>query len=319
MKVKVSSSRRRPGSSAASAASSWWSTRLRSQMASGRVLNPTACSTSPGTATTLGTDPGDSTRCPQPMVWTVPVRSRAVAVRASRSIPSTSPISSWVRASISRNGMTAWRGSTTPAAASGSSGAKRRKFSGATSSTRGPPGRPRTASSSWRWRATPVPPKPPPTMRTSKDLRPRTLLVASAHFRVQKRSDLAQCRLVAGGGVRRDPAAVGRVVVRVEGLGECGDDVLEAGRGVGGGQLGARDGPGQAGGVRPVDPRRLCPGDDQGGDPHLGRLGHGVEAVDGLEERVLPGGQGGLVLGPDAEAVRQGAGGEQGGDGAPEG
>ena len=58
MKVNVSSARRRIALVAALAASSCVSTLLRSQIASARVRNPTACSTRPGIGNTTGAEPG---------------------------------------------------------------------------------------------------------------------------------------------------------------------------------------------------------------------------------------------------------------------
>ena len=50
------------GSSSVSAASSERTTRLRSAIASGSVLNPTACSTSPGIGSVRDTEPSATTR-----------------------------------------------------------------------------------------------------------------------------------------------------------------------------------------------------------------------------------------------------------------
>ena len=119
-----------------------------------------------GMGNTEGIDPGDRIATLKSILCSSPLTSMADAVLSLMSRSVTVPISRSVRSRSSRRGMTAWRGSMVPDAASGSSGEKRRKFSGAMRSTRSGPG----SSSRSNSRAANAPPKPPPTMRTSYDM-----------------------------------------------------------------------------------------------------------------------------------------------------
>ena len=128
---------------------------LRRCTASSIVLNPTARSASPGT----GSEPRRPRRARAPAARSgrPPRRCRSSTVR-TRASSSSAPAVPTMRSAcghICRRGITMWRGSTVPAATSGSSGVYSMKFSGETIVA---PARP-------TMRASEAPAKPPPTIR----------------------------------------------------------------------------------------------------------------------------------------------------------
>ena len=100
--------------------------RLRRAMASGSVLNPIACSASPGTGSTRDTDPSATIRWSYAMVSATPDGVSMLSSRALGAAPVTRARRTLVQPRYSRSGTTTCRGSSDPAAAPGSSGVYRR-------------------------------------------------------------------------------------------------------------------------------------------------------------------------------------------------
>ena len=114
--------RRSSTSSASEAVSSCARTRFRSQIASGSVLNPTACSASPGIGRVRDHEPAPMTATSNGSSRRRPSDRWIRAVRLSASIRSTSPRMSRVRRSALRSGTTTARGSISPLATSSRNG-----------------------------------------------------------------------------------------------------------------------------------------------------------------------------------------------------